>query len=69
MKRIPDHFEGSVHVEVPGEGFKVLAAGDEVPEGVEVGDHILNAPKPAADDDEAGEADEAPARGRSRASR
>ncbi len=41
-----DDFEGVIHV--PDYGL-VLKAGDEIPAEVEVGDHVLKAPKPDAD--------------------
>lgn len=39
-RRIRDDFEGVVHV--PGQLGVTLKAGDEVPEGVEFGDHLFD---------------------------
>jgi hypothetical protein len=41
-KKVRDDFEGVVHL--PDQGL-VLKAGDEIPEGVEVGDHLVDSPK------------------------
>lgn len=42
-KKIRGDFEGVVYVD-----GKALKAGDEVPEGVDVGDHLFDPPKQSA---------------------
>ncbi|GEM_PF-2105279 len=53
--KIRDDLEGVVHVRVPG-GVVVLSAGDAVPDGAEVGDHLTTKSAPAEkdSDDDAG---------------
>ena len=43
-RRIRDDFEGVVHLP----DGRVLRAGDEEPEGAELGDHLFSESKPAA---------------------
>ena len=52
--KIRDDLEGVVHVRTPG-GVVVLSAGDTVPDGAEVGDHLTkSAPAEKDSDDDAG---------------
>lgn len=62
--KIRDDLDGVVHVHTVG-GVVVLSAGDTVPDGVEVGDHLTSeaAAKPAEKEDEDG-AGVKPRRGR-----
>lgn len=63
-RRIRDDFEGVVHV--PGVG--VLKAGDEEPEGVELGDHLFgeSGDESAPEGDGAGDVESAPESGSQR---
>lgn len=52
--KIRDDLEGVVHLHVEG-SVVVLKAGDTVPDGVEVGEHLTkSAPAEKDDDDDAG---------------
>jgi hypothetical protein len=60
VARIRDDLDGSVYLHVGGpDGPVVLVAGDEVPEGFEVGAHLLASDESAeADNEQGGAADE-----------
>jgi hypothetical protein len=51
--KIRDDLEGVVHVRTLG-GVVVLKAGDTVPDGVEVGDHLTGKAAPAKESEDAG---------------
>lgn len=53
-RRIRDDLVGVVHV--PGQFGVTLKAGDEVPEGVEFGDHLFDAPESGESEQPAGNA-------------
>ena len=63
--KIRDDLDGVVYVHLSGGGVACLTAGDTVPDGVTVGDHLIaKAAKPAAPAEDDAPADSAPARPR-----